>query len=156
MASVKGSDDKVYDLVHVRNPWGSERWAGRWADNSTLWTDDAKSQLSWTEADDGTFWMPVEDYKDCFGFTAWASFHKDYHLSFTRFPDMASEEKREVVFDHADSAPFYVQVETVNPRMYNKIDGCEKLQLTSSFTIELSGINSDGTLVSIKGFTYPW
>jgi hypothetical protein len=33
----------VTDLLHMRNPWGSELYTGPWSDDSTLWTDYLKS-----------------------------------------------------------------------------------------------------------------
>lgn len=42
-------------LVKLRNPWGSEKWRGRWSDSSDLWnaTPNAKTEANFTEADDG-------------------------------------------------------------------------------------------------------
>lgn len=53
-------------LLKIRNPWGGTEWQGDWSDNSPLWTADLKRELGWTDADDGTFWMRIEDFCDWF------------------------------------------------------------------------------------------
>lgn len=50
-------------LVKVRNPWGSEGFTGDWSDGSSKWTDKAKQEVSFEKANDGTFYMSVEDLK---------------------------------------------------------------------------------------------
>lgn len=49
-------------LVKLRNPWGSEKFHGRWSDDSNLWTDQFKQDAGWRKADDGVFFMQIEDY----------------------------------------------------------------------------------------------
>lgn len=48
-------------LCKIRNPWGNFEWKGDWSDNSDLWTDEMKSRVSYTNADDGSFFMSWED-----------------------------------------------------------------------------------------------
>lgn len=51
-------------LVQIRNTWASFEWNGAWSDNSSLWTDEIKKKVGFTEsADDGLFWMDLEDFK---------------------------------------------------------------------------------------------
>lgn len=50
-------------LVRLRNPWGYREWTGKWSDNSTSWTPEAKKVFGEIEnKDDGLFWMDFEDY----------------------------------------------------------------------------------------------
>ena len=49
---------REHRLLHIRNPWGKFEWNGNWSDNSPLWTEEIKSALNVTLAeDDGAFWM---------------------------------------------------------------------------------------------------
>ncbi|KJE95841.1 hypothetical protein CAOG_06245 [Capsaspora owczarzaki ATCC 30864] len=56
-----------HQLVRLRNPWGSYEWDGDWGDKSPLWTPSRKKQVGFVDADDGSFWMSVEDYRKNFG-----------------------------------------------------------------------------------------
>lgn len=61
-------------FIHIRNPWGKGEWEGRWSDKSPLWTDSLKvlitpeflnflqKELNWMDANDGCFWMCIEDF----------------------------------------------------------------------------------------------
>ena len=47
----------------MRNPWGrGVEWKGDWSDNSTIWTPELKKQLGWTDAEDGLFFISLNDY----------------------------------------------------------------------------------------------
>ena len=50
----------------MRNPWGSFEWKGDWSDNSPCWTDQAKKQVNLKNVDDGSFWMDLENFVQCF------------------------------------------------------------------------------------------
>ena len=53
-----------HQLLKLRNPWGSDEWEGEWGDdwmNSNASTS-IKSRLKWTNADDGAFWMRLNDF----------------------------------------------------------------------------------------------
>lgn len=51
-------------LVCLRNPWGTGEWAGKWSDKNTNgeWTDAMKAATGFTNAQDGTFWMSIQDF----------------------------------------------------------------------------------------------
>eukprot|EP00746_Dinoflagellata_sp_MGD_P154532 gnl/MRDRNA2_/MRDRNA2_84870_c0_seq2.p1 gnl/MRDRNA2_/MRDRNA2_84870_c0~~gnl/MRDRNA2_/MRDRNA2_84870_c0_seq2.p1 ORF type:complete len:469 (+),score=86.21 gnl/MRDRNA2_/MRDRNA2_84870_c0_seq2:85-1491(+) len=59
-ANPAGSD---VNLVQIRNPWGKQEWNGDWSDDSDKWDEypEVKELLMPESADDGTFWMSVED-----------------------------------------------------------------------------------------------
>ncbi len=47
----------------MRNPWGKGvEWKGDWSDHSGLWTPDLKQKLGWTDAEDGLFFISLNDY----------------------------------------------------------------------------------------------
>ena len=54
-------------LVVVRNPWGTEGYAGPYSDTSSDWTEALKAEIpSYADALDGRFHMPIEDYMQSF------------------------------------------------------------------------------------------
>ena len=66
-------------LVKVRNPWGSEQYKGAWCDACAEWNDvseDIKNELNFAKADDGIFYITVEDYQ-----TAFESTEVNYDIS---------------------------------------------------------------------------
>ena len=59
-----------FDLVQLRNPWGSGEWKGAWADSAPEW--EAHSAVRdalhvGSAANDGRFWMSVADFFYHFG-----------------------------------------------------------------------------------------
>ncbi|XP_054470059.1 calpain-1 catalytic subunit-like [Anoplopoma fimbria] len=57
------SRGKQVNLVRLWNPWGKGEWNGDWSDLSSLWqTVSAKDrEMCLSVADDGEFWMTLED-----------------------------------------------------------------------------------------------
>ena len=49
-------------ICKMRNPWGNYEWKGDWSDTSNKWTDELRVRLNHTVEDDGTFFMPFEEY----------------------------------------------------------------------------------------------
>ncbi|KAM3594114.1 uncharacterized protein V6R79_002521 [Siganus canaliculatus] len=58
------SQGRLVRLVRLWNPWGKGEWSGDWSDRSSLWktvsAQDRQQCLS--VADDGEFWMTMEDF----------------------------------------------------------------------------------------------
>ena len=55
-----------YRVLKLRNPWGQFEWKGDFSDNSSLWNDEYKRKVGFTSADDGVFFMTVEDFRTKF------------------------------------------------------------------------------------------
>ncbi|CAM4643781.1 unnamed protein product [Leuciscus chuanchicus] len=55
---------KPVQLVRVLNPWGKREWTGDWSDKSSLWDKVSKEEQSRCRslANDGEFWMSMEDF----------------------------------------------------------------------------------------------
>lgn len=60
--TVKKADGKVVRLMKIRNPWGTEVYKGPWCDSCSEWTPDTRAQAGMTNANDGVFHIPVEEY----------------------------------------------------------------------------------------------
>ncbi|KAG2452830.1 hypothetical protein HYH02_002176 [Chlamydomonas schloesseri] len=73
-----------FQLVQLRNPWGTFEWDGAWSDKSPLWEQHPKVKraLDFTPGDDGTFWMEWKDFY---------SYYKclDFCIRTTGFDDIA-------------------------------------------------------------------
>ena len=56
---VKTTDEKVIQLLQIRNPWGQGEFNGAWSDHSDEWdrVDDEKRSKLNVPREDGAFWM---------------------------------------------------------------------------------------------------
>ena len=55
----------------MRNPWGSYEWKGAWSDKDRVnWTPELSAQLGHVDANDGMFFMEINDYEKFFNLTA--------------------------------------------------------------------------------------
>lgn len=65
---IMDSRGRAARILQMRNPWGAVEWKGDWADNSPLWTTEARSKLMAYEDDeeDGLFWMDYFDFCENF------------------------------------------------------------------------------------------
>jgi hypothetical protein len=65
-------------LVQMRNPWGRCEWTGKWSDgDTTSWTPQAKREVGYTDAEDGMFWMSVDDFAKKFTTITFADLPRD-------------------------------------------------------------------------------
>ena len=64
-------------LVNVRNPHGGGEWNGAYSDNSDLWTDELREAANHVNEDDGSFWMPYDDFAYWFCLDPTRIFSKD-------------------------------------------------------------------------------
>ena len=58
----------VVKLVQIRNPWGEYEWNGNWSDNSSCWTSELRNQVGHVRADDGTFFMSLDDFYNLYSY----------------------------------------------------------------------------------------
>uniref|UniRef100_A0AAV2JE86 Calpain catalytic domain-containing protein n=1 Tax=Knipowitschia caucasica TaxID=637954 RepID=A0AAV2JE86_KNICA len=58
------SQGRSIRLVRLWNPWGRVEWEGDWSDRSPLWgtVSSQDRHLGHSVADDGEFWMSLEDF----------------------------------------------------------------------------------------------
>ena len=68
-------------LLKLRNPWGSGEWKGDWSDASPLWTPELRASQGCKIEDDGTFFIPFEQYLIEY---AWTSVAIDMDKSYKR------------------------------------------------------------------------
>ncbi|XP_041827157.1 calpain-1 catalytic subunit-like [Melanotaenia boesemani] len=58
------SRGNLVNLVRLWNPWGKGEWNGDWSDRSSLWqtVSSQDREMCLSVADDGEFWMSLEDF----------------------------------------------------------------------------------------------
>ena len=60
-------EESTVRLVKLRNPWGFREWSGPWSDGSPEWTEEVATLVGYEgKADDGIFFMPLEDFMERF------------------------------------------------------------------------------------------
>jgi hypothetical protein len=65
----------------MRNPWGSELYSGPWNDKDKRWTPALLKQVNHYPANDGVFWMPVEDFRTPFSVLSVARYDENWHTA---------------------------------------------------------------------------
>jgi hypothetical protein len=55
-------------------------WRGDWSDKWAGWTDDLKAELQWVDADDGTYWMSISDFRTFFSTLTVVFVHDEWNL----------------------------------------------------------------------------
>lgn len=51
---------------------------GRWSDYSDVWSEELRQQLHFEKADDGIFWINIEDFVENFGQVCVCKYNKNY------------------------------------------------------------------------------
>ena len=51
-----------HKLLKIRNPWGECEWKGKWRDDDPNWTASMKKELNVVEANDGLYFMEIDDF----------------------------------------------------------------------------------------------
>lgn len=110
-----------HKLVKVRNPWGQFEWNGAWGDKDPNWTESMKRQVNFKNANDGVFYMAIEDYKATFGSTTICKVHDDYNLE--TINQQKKDEGNLTKFTVENPGNLFVSVSQVTARVMNKSDG---------------------------------
>ena len=76
IATKKGK--KKEKILKLSNPWGKYEWKGRWSDYSDVWSQELRQQLQFEKADDGKFWISIEDFVESFGQVCSCKYNKNY------------------------------------------------------------------------------
>ena len=70
------------ELVKMRNPHAEENYTGPFRDDDPQWTAQWKEEAGLVVANDGTFFIPVDDFRQAFNeYTI--SMYQDWHTSKT-------------------------------------------------------------------------
>jgi len=66
---IEAVETEGFQLLKLRNPWGTFEWKGAWSDGDKMWDkhSGAKSDCNYhPDKDDGAFWIEYQDWKDNF------------------------------------------------------------------------------------------
>jgi hypothetical protein len=100
IATKKGK--KKERILKLSNPWGKYEWKGRWSDYSDVWSEELRQQLHFEKADDGIFWINIEDFVENFGQVCVCKYNKNY-IS-TSLPLLFQKEKEKYICPKAASS----------------------------------------------------
>jgi len=79
--TVTDAEGQKHRLVKCRNPWGRESYSGKWSDKSKLWTPELRKQVDAVVANDGVFYIPVEEYKTDFSGIYYTMYDESFKTS---------------------------------------------------------------------------
>ncbi|XP_060076489.1 calpain-5-like [Ylistrum balloti] len=65
-------------LLLVRNPWGRGEWKGAWSDGSPEWLSVSENEVRRADADDGEFYISIDDFMKCFSLVTICSVTPDF------------------------------------------------------------------------------
>ncbi len=74
-------EGKNVRLLQIRNPWGCTEWQGAWGDQDSVWNSALNAKLNHVSKDDGTFFMPFEDFYSIFIHSFVARCRDDFVIS---------------------------------------------------------------------------
>ena len=135
-------------VLKLRNPWGKGEWNGAYSDVSNKWTPELKRKLGWTNEDDGTFFMPVEDFIKEFEGVSVCHYRDDYVLS--SLPDFNEDSTIAVYqFEVDQSGEYYFGLSQPDKNM--KPSG----YTYGMISVVIARIGQDGEPVYVGGKGYP-
>lgn len=100
-------------LLHMRNPWGKEKYVGPYSDNDSRWTTSAKSQANYKNGDDGSFYIPVANFKRAFA-SYTVLMYQDWHTDSVHITGRG--DRIEKAIRSSVSQTMYVSLSYLNPR----------------------------------------
>jgi hypothetical protein len=73
----------VHKLVQMRNPWGLSKYTGPWSADSDLWNgqDEWKTQAGLADADEGEFWVPLDQWRQLYSEAFNTHYRDDWTVS---------------------------------------------------------------------------
>ena len=99
-------------IVQMRNPWGKFEWNGDFSDHSDLWRPENKSQYI-QPADDGIFWIPIEDFVKHYKGVGLLAIKPDYRSNAIKI-DQTTKNNKSI-------ARLIVDASSVGPSGYNEV-----------------------------------
>ena len=105
-------------LVQLRNPWGDFEWNGDWSDASELWTQDLKDQVGWTQENDGTFFMSLDDFRRYFNRVQICKVHDEFVYSSVQVDHSAQNWSVFILRLEQDSSELYLNVSQKDQRFF--------------------------------------
>ena len=68
-------------IIQMRNPWGLSKYTGPWSEDSDLWTPEWKEQANLAGADEGEFWVALDDWRALYSEAFRTHYRDDWKLN---------------------------------------------------------------------------
>lgn len=112
----------VHTIAKVRNPWGKEKYTGKFGDkDKTSWTAEWKKQVNLVDADDGIFWMPYENFIRFFRKVD-VAYYQDYKTEYKHY--VADNRQKLLKINNPVDQELYITGEMFAPRNYPRATKC--------------------------------
>ncbi len=72
-------------------------WKGKWGDDDTGWTPDLIKQANMVVANDGTFWMSIDDFKKYYEGSAVCKIQTNFNYHSIAIEDDSGDENSHLV-----------------------------------------------------------
>jgi len=107
-------------LVKLRNPWGNNEFSGEWCDSSDQWTDKLRKEVGLEDADDGVFFMSLEDFVQYYVIFSICKIHPDYNHSSIKIKKDQTLKPVLTVMEVQEDGKYFIQIHQKNPRFILK------------------------------------
>ena len=84
-------ETKDVRLVKIRNPWGQFEWKGDYSDSSSLWTNELKQLVQYSNQDDGIFYMKFQDFLEYYPYSFICKYERNFHYRYQKFQQFPDE-----------------------------------------------------------------
>jgi len=104
-------------LIKARNPWGSERYKGKWCDRCKEWAnDDYRKQAKLVKKNDGIFHIPAEEFNLDFKYLQYIAWNDNWKTSTAKVANLGHGKTSllELVVTEPD---FMIQCDMRYPRL---------------------------------------
>jgi hypothetical protein len=135
-------------LLRIRNPWGSDgAYNGTWRDSDPVWATAGqtyKTQVPYISANDGFFFVTVEDFVKYYQAFVITHYHDGWqHSTSTVYDDNGLWKRFDFTIPVAQEG--FIGLEFYAPRMYSK--GCKTAYTTGSLRVFSNGKLIDSKVV---------
>lgn len=109
-------------VLEIRNPWGKgDEWNGRWNDDDLLWTEELRNELNAHSAEDGRFFMPLEDFPSQFEQLA-ICYYNDNYIYSSRGGDVEPNKIVIFKFEVTEAGQYYICMSQPDERGFREED----------------------------------
>lgn len=131
---IRKTDGTVQRLVKARNPWGSERYKGKWCDSCKEWAnDDYRKQAGLVKANDGIFHIPVEEFNTDFTYLQHIPWNDNWKTSTAKPANIAQKSINNVELVVTERK-FMIQCDQNFPRLMPA--GCARPNTSAYYKID--------------------
>jgi calpain-15 len=135
-----------HKILKLRNPWAKFEWKGDFSDDCDKWTDELKSKIGYTKADDGIFCMALSDFKKYFQFYSIGACHTGWEYAYLQGENEKKKAKyfKMIVPETCES---YLRIHHKDTRFYGEVG---RDYLTYPYTeLTVAKVEANGTYTNL-------